>query len=85
MAWIYLIIAGLFEVGFASTLKLTQGFTKLGPTLIFLTCAVASFLLLACAARATCLSVRPTWCGPGSARAEPRFSASFFIRSPRRR
>ena len=51
MAWIYLIIAGLFEVGFASTLKLTQGFTKLGPTLIFLACAGASFLLLAHAAR----------------------------------
>jgi quaternary ammonium compound-resistance protein SugE len=51
MAWIYLIIAGLFEVGFASTLKLTQGFTKLGPTLIFLACAGASFLLLARAAR----------------------------------
>jgi quaternary ammonium compound-resistance protein SugE len=51
MAWIYLIIAGLFEVGFASTLKLTQGFTKLGPTLIFLACVAASFLLLARAAR----------------------------------
>jgi quaternary ammonium compound-resistance protein SugE len=51
MAWIFLIIAGLFEVGFASTLKLTQGFTNLGPTLIFVACAVASLLLLARAAR----------------------------------
>ena len=51
MAWIYLILAGLFEVGFAATLKLTQGFTKPLPTLLFLACAVASFVLLARAAR----------------------------------
>jgi quaternary ammonium compound-resistance protein SugE len=51
MAWIYLILAGLFEVGFAATLKLTQGFTKPLPTALFLACAVASFVLLARAAR----------------------------------
>ena len=38
MPWVYLIAAGLFEVGFASTLKLTDGFTKLWPTLIFTVC-----------------------------------------------
>ncbi len=46
MPWVYLIVAGLFEVGFASTLKLTDGFTKLWPTLIFTVCIVLSFLLL---------------------------------------
>ena len=46
MPWVYLIAAGLFEVGFASTLKLTDGFTKLWPTLIFTVCIVPSFLLL---------------------------------------
>ena len=46
MPWVYLIAAGLFEVGFASTLKLTDGFTKLWPTLIFTVCIVLSFLLL---------------------------------------
>ncbi len=46
MPWLYLIAAGLFEVGFASTLKLTDGFTKLWPTLIFTVCIVLSFLLL---------------------------------------
>ena len=46
MPWVYLIAAGLFEVGFASTLKLTEGFTKLWPTLIFTVCIVLSFLLL---------------------------------------
>ena len=28
MAWLYLLFAGLFEVGYASTLKLTEGFTQ---------------------------------------------------------
>ncbi|MEJ2517113.1 MAG: multidrug efflux SMR transporter [Methyloceanibacter sp.] len=46
MPCVYLIAAGLFEVGFASTLKLTDGFTKLWPTLIFTVCIVLSFLLL---------------------------------------
>ena len=46
MSWAYLLLAGLFEVGFASTLKLTEGFTKLWPTVIFLTCLALSFFLL---------------------------------------
>ena len=46
MSWIYLVIAGLFEVGFASTLKLTEGFTRLWPTVAFLFCIVASFHFL---------------------------------------
>jgi quaternary ammonium compound-resistance protein SugE len=46
MPWVYLVAAGLFEVGFASTLKLTDGFTQLWPTLIFTVCIVLSFLLL---------------------------------------
>ncbi len=46
MSWALLVLAGLFEIGFASTLKLTDGFTKLWPTLIFTVCIVLSFLLL---------------------------------------
>jgi quaternary ammonium compound-resistance protein SugE len=46
MSWALLVLAGLFEVGFASTLKLTEGFTKLWPTLIFTVCIVLSFVLL---------------------------------------
>lgn len=44
--WAYLIIAGILEIGFASTLKLTQGFTKLVPTAIFLFFAIFSFYFL---------------------------------------
>jgi len=45
-AWIYLILAGVLEVGFASMLKLTENFTKVIPTLIFLVFAIGSFYSL---------------------------------------
>lgn len=45
-AWIYLILAGVLEIGFASMLKLTDNFTKLIPTLIFLVFAIGSFYSL---------------------------------------
>ena len=32
MAWLLLVLAGLFEVGWAIGLKYTEGFTKLWPT-----------------------------------------------------
>ena len=34
MAWIFLIIAGIFETGWAIGLKYTDGFTKLYPSLL---------------------------------------------------
>jgi len=46
MAWTYLVLAGFFEIGFASTLKLTDGFTRLWPTLTFAVCIVLSFVFL---------------------------------------
>jgi quaternary ammonium compound-resistance protein SugE len=33
MAWIFLIIAGLLEIGWAVGLKYTDGFSKLWPSL----------------------------------------------------
>ncbi len=44
--WVYLILAGVLEVGFASMIKLTDNFTKLVPTIIFLIFAVSSFYML---------------------------------------
>ena len=68
MSWAYLVLAGLFEVGFASTLKLTQGFTKLVPTLAFAVCIVASFLLLSRAARDLPIGTAyAVWTGIGAA------------------
>jgi quaternary ammonium compound-resistance protein SugE len=47
MDWIYLIIAGLLEVVWASLLPYTDGFTKPVPSLTTLAALVASFILLA--------------------------------------
>jgi quaternary ammonium compound-resistance protein SugE len=46
MAWIYLAIAGLFEVGWAIGLKCTDGFTRLWPSLWTITSMIASIVLL---------------------------------------
>ncbi len=46
MAWIYLAIAGLFEVGWAIGLKYTQGFTRLVPTVLTVASMVVSLGLL---------------------------------------
>ena len=45
-AWVYLILAGTLEVGFASMLKLSDGFTRLIPTLMFVFFAITSFYAL---------------------------------------
>jgi len=46
MAWVLVIIAGCFEVGFALLLKQSDGFSKLWPTIGFAICAIVSFGLL---------------------------------------
>jgi quaternary ammonium compound-resistance protein SugE len=49
MAWIYLIIAGLFEIGWAVGLKYTEGFTKLWPSVITIVTMILSFYFLSSA------------------------------------
>lgn len=46
MAWLYLFFAGLFEIGFTTFLKLSDGFNRLWPTILFVLFALASFWLL---------------------------------------
>jgi quaternary ammonium compound-resistance protein SugE len=46
MAWIYLVVAGLFEVGFTTCLKLSNNFHHRWWTAGFFICITASFLLL---------------------------------------
>ena len=46
MAWLYLIIAGIFEVIWAIGLKYSQGFTKLFPSIITFVGMIISFYLL---------------------------------------
>jgi quaternary ammonium compound-resistance protein SugE len=51
MDWIFLGIAGLFEIGWAVGLKYTQGFTKLVPSLLTGAAMVISLGLLSQALR----------------------------------
>lgn len=48
-AWALLIIAGVFEIAWIWTLKMTDGYTKLGPTLATIPLALCSTGLLAMA------------------------------------
>ena len=81
MAWVYLMFAGLFEVGFASTLKLTENFTKLWPTLIFSVCILLSFVLLNRALRDIPIGTAyAVWTGIGAA--GTAFVGIFFYKEP---
>ena len=51
MAWVILFVAGAFETVWALALKESDGFSKLGPTLLFLVSLVISMGLLAIALR----------------------------------
>ncbi|MBP6163216.1 MAG: multidrug efflux SMR transporter [Aliarcobacter sp.] len=66
--WAYLILAGIFEIGFASTLKLTENFTKVIPTAIFLVFASLSFYFLTKAAQTLPIGTAyAVWTGIGAA------------------
>lgn len=60
MAWIYLLIAALFEVGWAIGLKYTHGFSRPWPSAITITAMAASLFFLA-------LSIRTIPLGTGYA------------------
>ncbi|KKB13489.1 molecular chaperone [Devosia geojensis] len=51
MAWVYLVIAGLFEIGWAIGLKYTEGFTRILPTTLTVGAMVISVALLGLALR----------------------------------
>jgi quaternary ammonium compound-resistance protein SugE len=46
MSWIYLIIAGVFEICFAVSLKYSASFTKLVPTILFTLFTILSYFFL---------------------------------------
>jgi len=67
MAWIYLVVAGLFEIVWAYTMKLSEGFTKIGYASITLVAMVISFGLLSLAMRSLPLGTAYTiWTGIGA-------------------
>jgi quaternary ammonium compound-resistance protein SugE len=67
MAWLYLFIAGLFEVGWAIGLKYTQGFTRLVPTLFTGISMVVSLGLLGLALKSLPVGTAyAVWTGIGT-------------------
>lgn len=51
MVWVYLFVAGLFEVGMVVGLNLSEGFTRLWPSLLMAVSGGLSFYLLSVAMR----------------------------------
>lgn len=68
MAWLWLIIAGLLETGWAIGLKYTDGFTKLWPSVLTIAGIALSMFLLSVAARTLSIGAAyPIWVGIGAA------------------
>lgn len=68
MAWVLLLAAGVFETGFAVMLKLSHGFTRILPTVLFCVFALASFGLLNLALRDLPVGTAyAVWTGIGAA------------------
>lgn len=67
MAWVYLLFAGLLEVVWAFSMKLSDGFSKPVPGAITVVAMIASFWLLALAMRTLPLGTAYTvWTGIGA-------------------
>ena len=67
MAWMMLILAGIFEVVWAYSMKLSDGFSKLTPSIVTIFFMILSFALLAYAMRSLPLGTAYTiWTGIGA-------------------
>lgn len=67
MAWVYLVIAGLFEVAWATAMKYSEGFTRLWPTVATVLLMLASFALLSQAMKTLPLGTAyGVWTGIGA-------------------
>ena len=67
MNWIYLIIAGFFEIFWAVGLKFSQGFSKILPSVLTVIGMLASFYFLSLALKKLPLSIAyAIWTGIGT-------------------
>lgn len=67
MAWIYLVVAGLFECGWAIGIKYTDGFTKLYPSILTVSAMAISFWLLSIAMKTIPIGTAyAVWTGIGA-------------------
>ncbi|MCZ4279945.1 quaternary ammonium compound efflux SMR transporter SugE [Kiloniella laminariae] len=67
MAWAYLILAGLFECGWAIGLKYADGWTRLVPSLLTVAAMAVSFWLLSVAMKSIPVGTAyAVWTGIGT-------------------
>lgn len=67
MAWTLLVLAGLFEVGWAIGLKYTDGFTRLWPTVVTVVAMIVSLGLLGIAMKSLPVGTAyAVWVGVGA-------------------
>lgn len=67
MPWIYLLIAGFFEIIWAYAMKQSHGFTRLTPSIITVVTMIASFWLLSLSMRTIPLGTAYViWTGIGA-------------------
>jgi quaternary ammonium compound-resistance protein SugE len=67
VAWILLFAAGLLEVVWALSMKQSNGFTRLTPTIVTLVAMIASFALLSISMKSLPLGTAYTvWTGIGA-------------------
>ena len=67
MEWIYLVAAGFLEVGWATGLKYSQGFTRIFPSILTVTGMVASFYFLSLSLKSLPLgNAYAIWTGIGT-------------------
>jgi quaternary ammonium compound-resistance protein SugE len=68
IAWIYLILAGICEIGWAFGLKYSEGFTKIGVSIVTVLVMILSFVLLSQAMKTLPLGTAyGIWTGIGAA------------------
>ena len=67
MAWAILILAGIFEVIWAYSMKMSEGFTKLTPSIVTIVFMILSVVLLSVSMRSLPLGTAYTvWTGIGA-------------------
>lgn len=67
MAWMYLVAAGILEIVWAYTMKQSEGFTRITPTIVTIITMIGSFGLLSVAMRTLPLGTAYTiWTGIGA-------------------
>ncbi|UFU05813.1 DMT family transporter [Ruania halotolerans] len=67
MAWVVLIVSGMLETVWATSLKASEGFTKLWPSVVFVVSLVASMAGLAYALRSLPVGTAyAVWVGIGA-------------------